>query len=111
VDHQRPSADPRRQLNQFRLIDRGGEDRQRKRLGVRIEAPRDAVLDLFGRVRLAEDLAEKELQEVLVVLEPVVAVELASLGSVNVSGAWARAEDGGSGTAGPRNTRPSTRSE
>ena len=46
-------------------------------LGRGLEAPAHAVLDLLGRVRLGEHLAEEELQEVAVVLEPVVAVVLA----------------------------------
>jgi hypothetical protein len=41
-----------------------------------VQAPSDAVLDLLGRVRLGEHLAEEELEEVAVVLEPVVAVVL-----------------------------------
>ena len=47
-----------------------------QRLGVGLEAPSRRVLALLGRVRLGEDLREEELEEVLVVLEPVVAVPL-----------------------------------
>ncbi len=45
-----------------------------ERLGVGLERPFDAVLDLLGRVRLVEHLGEEELQEPAVVLAPVVAV-------------------------------------
>ena len=47
---------------------------QRPWLG--LEAPSDAVLDLLRRVRFAEHLTEEELEEVLVVALPVVAVVL-----------------------------------
>ncbi len=57
-------GEPRRQL------------RRDQRLGVRVEAPPDRVLALFRRVRLRQALREEELEEVLVVLEPVVAVPL-----------------------------------
>ncbi len=42
----------------------------------RVERPGDAVLDLLGRVRLREDLAEEELEEAAVVAQPVVPVVL-----------------------------------
>ena len=63
------------------LLDPAGERRrpflaQDERLRRRVEPPGDAVLDLLRRVRLGEDLAEEELQEAAVVLQPVVAVEL-----------------------------------
>ena len=47
-----------------------------ERLGRRLEAPADAVLDRLGRVRLGEHLRDEELEEVAVVAEPVVAVVL-----------------------------------
>src|SRR5947209_4547226 len=50
--------------------------RRDERFGRRLEAPGDAVLDLLRGVRLGEDLREEELQEVEVVLQPVVAVVL-----------------------------------
>ena len=50
------------------------------------EAPADAVLDLLGRVRLVEHLAEEEAEEVVVAaLEPVV------LGCTSPSPRWCRA--------------------
>ena len=52
------------------------EMRQGERVGRRVEAPADAVLDLLRRVRLAERLAEEELEELAVVLEPERAVPL-----------------------------------
>ena len=45
-------------------------------LGRDLEAPADGVLDLLRRVRLGEHSPEEELEELLVVLEPVVAVVL-----------------------------------
>ena len=41
-----------------------------------VETPLDAILDLFGRVRLTEHLIEEELEEVLVLALPVVRVVL-----------------------------------
>jgi len=58
------SGKPRREL---------GRDHD---LGVGLERPADRVLALLGGVGLREDLGEEELEEVLVVLEPVVAVPL-----------------------------------
>src|SRR5215831_14069344 len=43
---------------------------------VGVETPTDAVFDLLRRVRLREALAEKELEEALVVAQPVMAVVL-----------------------------------
>jgi hypothetical protein len=43
-------------------------------LGGGVVAPRDRVLDPLGRVRLAEDIAEEELQPVVPVLEPVMRI-------------------------------------
>ena len=47
-----------------------------ERVGLDLEPPSDAVLDLLRRVRLGEHAIEEELEEVLVVLVPVVAVVL-----------------------------------
>jgi hypothetical protein len=49
---------------------------EREDLAVRLESPAHAVLDLLRRMRLGEDLAEEELEEVAIVLEPVVTVVL-----------------------------------
>ena len=58
------------------VLEPGCELGRDERLGVRLEAPADAVLALLRRVRLGEALREEELEEVLVALEPVVAVPL-----------------------------------
>src|SRR5262245_38792007 len=47
-----------------------------QRLRISIQAPLDAVLDLLGRMRLAEAPSEEELQEIAVVAAPVMAVVL-----------------------------------
>ena len=86
-----------------------------QRLGVGLERPADAVLDLLGRVRLGEALAKKNSRKSAVVAQPVVAVVLrpALVGvervverqrlAFGVAGARAR-------TAGRCTTTPSTRS-
>ena len=77
VDDEGGLVDARRQLPNRGLVQSGGARIGRdQRLRVGVEPPRDAVLDLLGRVRFGEDLGDEELQEVLVVLEPVVPVEL-----------------------------------
>ena len=69
--------DAREQLAHALLVlEPGCELGRDERLGVGLEAPADAVLALLGGVRLGEALREEELEEVLVVLEPVVAVPL-----------------------------------
>jgi hypothetical protein len=50
-------------------------DRRRQRLGRGLEAPRDGVFDLLGRVRFNEDLAEEELHEAGKVALPAAAAE------------------------------------
>ena len=52
------------------------EHGQDQRLGRRVEAPGDAILDLLRRVRLGEDLGEEELEKAAIVAEPVVPVVL-----------------------------------
>jgi hypothetical protein len=47
-----------------------------ERLGIGIEAPADAVLDLLRRMGLREHPSEEELEEAAVVLHPVVPVQL-----------------------------------
>ena len=85
-----------------------------QRLGGHLEAPADAVLDLLRRMGLAEDPPEEVLEEVLVVLEPVVAVVLRPA-FVGVEPIVERVDvplgmPGASGTAGPMKTAPATRS-
>ena len=116
VDHEHGAANLVRELAHARLVGQSPRDLARdQRLGVRLERPADRVLALLGRVRLVEDLREEELEEVLVVLEPVVAVPLAPavVGVARLDelrSALARGAAGGSGRAGAMNTMPSTRS-
>ena len=65
-----------RRANSSGSFELAAQVRERERLARRLEAPADAVLDLLRRVRLGEGLREEELEEVAVVLEPVVAVVL-----------------------------------
>ena len=65
-----------RRVNSAGSCSSAAEIGERERLRRRLQAPPDAVLDLLGRVRLGEHLPEEELEEVAVVLEPVVAVVL-----------------------------------
>ena len=80
VDHERRAADPLGKLADALAADGGQRDvglGERRRIG--LEGPADAVLDLLGRVRLAEHLAEEEPEEVLVLRRaatPVVVVVL-----------------------------------
>ena len=77
VDDEHRAVDAGEQLAHALLVREPGCELGRdQRLGVRLEAPADAVLALLRRVRLGEALREEELEEVLVVLEPVVAVPL-----------------------------------
>ena len=77
VDHEHRAVDPREELAHARLVREAwcelGRD---QRLGVGLEAPADCILARLRRVRLREALREEELEEVLVVLDPVVAVPL-----------------------------------
>src|SRR3954451_14253352 len=71
------AADPGRALAYARRVrEPRGELGRDERLGGGLQAPADRVLALLGRMRLAEHLGEEELEKVLVVLEPVVAVPL-----------------------------------
>jgi hypothetical protein len=75
VDHEHRTPNPRadvRELLATAQVERGRGVREG--LGVGLETPSDAVLDLLGRVRLVEHLAEEVLEEPLVVALPVVAV-------------------------------------
>ncbi len=77
VDHEDRTVDPGQERPHVRLVlepgrQLGGDQRR----GVRLEPPSDGVLVRLRRVRLGQALREEELEEVLVVLGPVVAVEL-----------------------------------
>ena len=77
VDHEDGAANLFDELAHARLVRKPPRKLARDhRLGVRLQRPLDRVLALLGRVRLDEDLREEELEEVLVVLDPVVAVPL-----------------------------------
>ena len=77
VDHEHRARDPVAQAGELvGVFELAAQVRERQRLARRLEAPADAVLDLLRRVRLGEGLREEELEEVAVVLEPVVAVVL-----------------------------------
>jgi hypothetical protein len=93
VDHQHRAAQPADQLGRALGVDDpvvgadgpvlGGD----QRLRVGLQAPPDAVLDRLGRVPLGEDPAHEELEELAVVLAPVVLVELGpALGGVEPLG-------------------------
>ena len=77
VDHEDRAVDPGQQRPHVRLVlqpgrQLGGDERR----AVRLEPPADGVLVRLRRVRLGQALREEELEEVLVVLGPVVAVVL-----------------------------------
>ena len=78
VDEQHRAADPAVHL----LADvECGQDRARvhrldQRRSVGLAGPADPLLDLLGRMRLVEDVADEELREVRVILQPVVTIEL-----------------------------------
>ena len=77
VDHQDRTVDPGQQRPHVRLVPEPRRQLGRdERRGVRLEPPADGVLVRLRRVRLGQALREEELEEVLVVLDPVVAVEL-----------------------------------
>ena len=77
VDHQHGTRDALAEARELRrIVQPAAEIGERQRLRRRLQAPPDAVLDLLGRVRLGEHLPEEELEEVAVVLEPVVAIVL-----------------------------------
>ena len=116
VDHERRAPDPRAHLAEVLVAWHADPaDRVDQRLGRRLERPADAVLDLLGRVRLAEALGEEELEEPEVVPPPVVAVVLRPtlvgverlVERVHVALGVARRP---AATAGPMYTIPSTRS-
>ena len=117
VDHEHRAMDAREQLAHALLVLEPRRQLGRdQRLGVRLEPPADRVLALLRRVRLGEALREEELEEVLVVLEPVVAVPLPPAdvrrraARSNSCIAFSRGVAGGSGRAGAMNTILSTRS-
>ena len=70
VDHEHGAArrGPRCRANSSRAAQAQRGRRVGQRLGVGLERPADAVLDLLGRVRLGEHLREEELEEAAVVL-------------------------------------------
>jgi hypothetical protein len=77
VDDQDRAADLRRQLADAVLVLQARRELGRDEcLGIGFQRPTDCVLALLGRVGLVEDLREEELEELLVMLEPVVAVPL-----------------------------------
>src|SRR5438270_13161046 len=77
MDHEDRAPNPVGELAHARLVRKSRRDLARDQcLGVSLEPPTDRVLALLGRVWLGEDLREEELQEILVVSEPVVAVPL-----------------------------------
>ena len=77
VDHQGRAVDAGDELAHAVLVgEPGGELGRDRRLGVRLERLADRVLALLGGVGLVEHLGEEELEEVLVVRQPVVLVPL-----------------------------------
>ncbi len=78
VDHERRAAHARADLPEAlrAAAQPDPSGRVGERLGVGLERPTDAVLDLLARVRLAEALGEEELEEGEIVALPVVAVVL-----------------------------------
>ena len=77
VDDEHRAVDARQELAHALLVRQPRcELRRDQRLGVRLQAPADRVLARLRRVGLGEALREEELEELLVVLEPVVAVPL-----------------------------------
>ncbi len=77
VDDEHRALDPGEKLPHALLVlEPGRQLSGDERLGVGLETPADAVLARLRRVRLGEALREEELEEVLVVLDPVVAVPL-----------------------------------
>ncbi len=84
-------------------------------VGVVVECPPDAVLDLLGRVRLGEHLAEEELEEAGVVAVPVRGgctwpSPPRRPGRSSNGWTWRSGCGGASGTAGPMETSPMVRS-
>ena len=77
VDHEHRAVDAGQELTDGILVLQAGRKLRRdQRFGVRLEPPADRILALLRGVRLGEALREEELEEVLIVLEPVVAVPL-----------------------------------
>ena len=118
VDHEHRAVDPGREAPRTpsSSVEARCELGRDQRLGVGLEAPADRVLARLRRVRLGEALREEELEELLVVLEPVVAVPLppadvvvARLAELTAA-ARSRGTTGGSGRAGAMKTSFSTRS-
>ena len=83
VDHEDRTVDPGEERAHALLVREPRCQLSRdQRLGVGLETPTNGVLALLGRVRLREALREEELEEVLVVLDPVVTVPLPPVGVV-----------------------------
>jgi hypothetical protein len=77
VDDEQRAIDAREQLADGLLVlEPRGQLGGDQRLGVYLEPPADRVLALLRGVGLSEAHREEELEEVLVVLQPVVAVPL-----------------------------------
>ena len=110
VDHEHRAIDAGAELAHALLVlEPRCQLRRDQRLRVRLEPPADAVLALLRRVRLGEALREEELEEVLVVLEPVVAVPL--LPAVVVVARLARTPGSALGRGVRRRQRQSRRDE
>ena len=77
MDHEHRTANLVRELAHGRLVSEARRDlRGDQRLRVGIKSPAARVLALLGGVRLVEHLRKEELEEILVVLQPVIAVPL-----------------------------------
>src|SRR5262245_8701960 len=79
VDHESRTPDPSTELDRRlrgELLGVPAAKADQQGLGVRLEAPADAVLDLLRRVRLREHLRDEELDVPRPVAQPVVAVLL-----------------------------------
>src|ERR1700733_2473583 len=76
LDHQHRAANPAAQLASGLLMKAVADFGRNERLGGGLQAPADAVFDRLRGVRLGEHLREKELQEAVVIPQPVVEVVL-----------------------------------
>ena len=76
LNYQDWTAQPSAKLWGCLLVETGAKLRRDERFWARLQSPADAVLDRLGGVRLVEHLCEKELEEPLVVTQPIVTVVL-----------------------------------
>ncbi len=77
VDHEDRTFDPRQErTHPLLVLEPGRQLGGDQCLCVRVEPPSDGVLPWLRRVRLGQALREEELEEVLVLLDPVVTVPL-----------------------------------